>query len=167
MNSRNSNLDRIEKLWLELEPSIQRTLLSYEADPQLREDLAQNIFLALLSAVNRLDSITNIRAYVSRIVHNVATTHVVKEAKRKWVGLDSDIIDENQTVFEQLDSESESNQLMQAIRKLALPFRQVLVLTLEDFTDQEIAEILGISHGNVRVRLNRAKQQLKEITENV
>ena len=51
MNSRNSNLDRIEKLWLELESSIQRTLLSYEADPQLREDLAQKIFLALLSTV--------------------------------------------------------------------------------------------------------------------
>lgn len=61
MNSRNSNLDRIEKLWLELEPSIQRTLLSYEEDPQLRENLAQNIFLALLSAVNRLDNIRNMR----------------------------------------------------------------------------------------------------------
>lgn len=70
-------------------------------------------------------------------------------------------------MIEQLDSEMEANQLLLAIRKLALPFRQVLVLMLEDFSDQEIADILGISHGNVRVRLNRAKQQLKEIIKNV
>ncbi|NKB34797.1 MAG: sigma-70 family RNA polymerase sigma factor [Pseudomonadales bacterium] len=161
-----NELDRIEKLWEELEPSIQRMLLSYEADPQLREDLAQNIFLALLAAVDRLDAVTNIRAYVSRIVHNIATTHIAKEAKRKWVELDGDVIDEDKNPMNQLHSESASNQLMQAVRKLSIPYRQVLVLMLEDFSDQEIAEILGISHGNVRVRLNRAKQQLREMIEN-
>lgn len=161
-----NNMERIEQLWEELEPSIQRMLLSYEADPQLREDLAQNVFLALLSAIDRLDAVKNIRAYVSRIVHNIATTHIAKEAKRNWIELGSEIADDSSDPTTQLNSKEESSRLMQGIRKLSLPYRQVMVLVLEDFSDQEVAEILGISHGNVRVRLNRAKQQLKEILDN-
>lgn len=161
-----NKMERIELLWEELEPSIQRMLLSYEADPQLREDLAQNVFLALLSAIDRLDSVKNLRAYVSRIVHNIATTHIAKEAKRNWIELGGDIADESIDPGTQINAQEDSSRLMQAIRKLGLPYRQVLVLALEDFSDQEIAEILGLSHGNVRVRLNRAKQQLKEIIEN-
>ena len=52
-----------------------------------------------------------------------------------------------------------------AIRKLALPYRQVITLVLEDLSYPEIAEALGISTVNVGVRVNRAKQQLKVLLD--
>ena len=48
------------------------------------------------------------------------------------------------------------------MRGLPLPYRQVITLLLEDLSYEEIAEALGISLSNVGVRINRAKQQLKE-----
>jgi RNA polymerase sigma-70 factor, ECF subfamily len=46
------------------------------------------------------------------------------------------------------------------VRRLALPYRQVMTLILEDMSYDDIAETLGISVANVGVRVNRAKQQL-------
>lgn len=55
---------------------------------------------------------------------------------------------------------------MEAVRRLALPYRQVMTLILEDLSYEEIAEALGISIGNVGARVNRAKQQLKALLDN-
>jgi RNA polymerase sigma factor (sigma-70 family) len=55
-----------------------------------------------------------------------------------------------------------SERLLEAIRQLALPYRQVMTLILEDMSYEEIAETLGITVDNVGVRVNRAKKQLRE-----
>jgi len=154
------NIAQAELLWQQYNKLIHRSLLSYEADPQLREDLAQNVFIALLSSADRMESISNVKAYLLRIVHNVAVTHINKEVRRSWVSLDHELIDGGENPEQLASSDSDSSQLLAAVRKLKLPYRQVMVLLLEDFSDLEIADILGISHSNVRVRINRAKSQL-------
>jgi RNA polymerase sigma-70 factor (ECF subfamily) len=52
--------------------------------------------------------------------------------------------------------------LLESIRQLPLPYRQVMTLILEDMSYEEIAETLGLTVDNVGVRVNRAKKQLKE-----
>jgi RNA polymerase sigma-70 factor (ECF subfamily) len=52
---------------------------------------------------------------------------------------------------------------VEAIRGLSIPFRQVITLALEDLSHGEIAAVLGISENNVAVRMNRARNLLKEI----
>ena len=44
---------------------IHRSLLSYAADPHLREDLSQNVFLALLSAVVTLPGFELLHAAIT------------------------------------------------------------------------------------------------------
>lgn len=57
------------------------------------------------------------------------------------------------------------NQLLQNIRGLPLPLRQVITLALEDMPNGEIAAVLGISENNVAVRLSRARATLRERME--
>ena len=54
-----------------------------------------------------------------------------------------------------------SRRLVEAVRALSLPYRQVITLLLEDLSYEEIAEALGLTVNNVGVRINRAKAQLK------
>jgi DNA-directed RNA polymerase specialized sigma24 family protein len=56
-----------------------------------------------------------------------------------------------------------TNRLVQAVRQLELPYRQVMTLLLEEFSYMEIGEALGISVANVGVRVSRAKSLLKEL----
>jgi RNA polymerase sigma-70 factor (ECF subfamily) len=59
-------------------------------------------------------------------------------------------------------SAEEKNQLLQAVLRLPLKYRAVIVLRyFHDLENSEIAAILGLSPGNVRVRLFRAHALLK------
>lgn len=50
-----------------------------------------------------------------------------------------------------------------AVQTMSTPNRQVIVLLLEDFSQQEIADILQLRDSTVRVRINRAKSELRDL----
>lgn len=171
MASSNHKNQQTEQLWHTFSAAIMRALLSYEADPQLREDLAQEVFIALSQSYERILTATNVKAYVFRIVHNIAVDHIARCMRHKAdLTMSDDIVDlhrnsestNNQCPTEQLGQQQRQEILLHAVRTLKPPYRQVIVLMLEDFSSQEIAEILQISAGAVRVRINRAKVELKE-----
>jgi RNA polymerase sigma-70 factor (ECF subfamily) len=54
-----------------------------------------------------------------------------------------------------------ADRLQQAVRGLPLAHRQVMVLAFEGLSNEDIAAVLGISAGNVGVRLHRGKALLK------
>jgi RNA polymerase sigma-70 factor (ECF subfamily) len=51
--------------------------------------------------------------------------------------------------------------LQSAVRGLPLALRQVMVLAFEGLSNEEIAAVLGLTAGNVGVRLHRGKSMLK------
>jgi len=55
-----------------------------------------------------------------------------------------------------------ASRLQRAVSDLPLPLRQVLVLALEGLSHDEIARVLGLSAGNVAVRLHRGKNLLRQ-----
>lgn len=145
---------------------LTRTLRSYEADPHLQEDLAQNLFIAIQASVERVAAAEHPKAYLLRIAHNVATDHIARETRKPLVtasGETPDQEDPQQNPSLLVEAEQEQYRLLQAVRALPLSIRQVMVLLLEGVEQNEIAEVLGISHGNVRVRISRGKQLLKEV----
>lgn len=156
------------QLWQQNQGAISRTLLASEADPAARQDLKQDIFLALHQAAGRLHAADMPRAYLFRIVHNVTVDHIARAQRHKWQPLDDDMQQQmlDDCPSEQLGEQQQSQQLMQAVRRLSPANRQVMLLAMEDLDAPEIADILQISHGAVRVRLNRAKTELMELMQN-
>jgi RNA polymerase sigma-70 factor (ECF subfamily) len=167
-NSAQSAIDYVLQLWQQHQGAISRTLLASEADPAARQDLKQDIFLALHQAASRLHAADMPRAYLFRIVHNVTVDHVARAQRHKWQPLEEDIQQQmlDDCPSEQLGEQQQSQQLMQAVRRLSPANRQVILLAMEDLDAPEIADILQISHGAVRVRLNRAKTELMELMQN-
>ena len=52
--------------------------------------------------------------------------------------------------------------LLNAIRKLPIPYRQVITMALDELPQGEIATLLGITENHVAVRFNRARKLLHE-----
>lgn len=156
------------QLWQQNQGAISRTLLASEADPAARQDLKQDIFLALHQAAGRLQAAEMPRAYLFRIVHNVTVDHIARSQRHKWQPLEEDMQQQmlDDCPSEQLGEQQQSQQLMLAVRRLSPANRQVILLAMEDLDAPEIADILQISHGAVRVRLNRAKTELMELMQN-
>jgi RNA polymerase sigma factor (sigma-70 family) len=144
-------------------PALVRVAASYERNRALRDELVQEIFLAIVTALPRLKDASKLTAFVFRIAHNRAVRHVLQRMREPAAGLEPDDVAHDVPTHEQSMIEMERTQaLLNAIRRLSLPYRQVITLLLEDLSHPEIAEVLGISANNVAVRVNRAKQQLKD-----
>ena len=148
-------------------PAVARIVASYERDRALRDDLLQEVLMAILSSLPRLAQADRLKPFVFRIAHNRCVSHVARQMRERenqepWDDLAAEGTSQDQVLIEQ----ERSDRLLEAIRQLALPYRQVMTLILEDMSYDEVSEALGISVANVGIRVNRAKQQLKVILNN-
>ena len=118
--------------------------------------------MAVLSSLPRLAHTDRLKPFVFRIAHNRCVSHVSRRMRERanqepWDDVAAEAASQELLLIEQ----ERSRRLLEAIRQLPLPYRQVMTLILEDMSYDEIAEALAISVANVAVRVNRAKQQLK------
>ena len=156
---------RIEEIIKSQGAGLARVALSYEYDSALREDLLQDILIAIHRALPGLREDASLPAFVFRIAHNRGVTHALR---RRAARLAASVHEEPEPVGtpEGLLIESDrALRLQAAVRRLPLPYRQVVTLVLEDLSHAEIAEALGLTLSNVAVRVNRAKAMLREIID--
>ncbi len=151
-------------------PALARVAASYEADLGLREDLTQDILISIHRELPNLRDETRLAPFVFRIAHNRGVSHVVRErtARSGLVALMPEyqidtLTDQGDTPEQTYVAWQRAERLTAAVHRLALPYRQVMTLVLEDLSHAQIAEALGLTVSNVAVRVNRAKAMLKEL----
>lgn len=142
-----------------------RLAASYTNTSSDRDDLIQDIAMALWRALPQFREECSERTFLFRIAHNRAIAHLARSKSRLLVGEEIEVHDPAPDPETQLAQEQRTEGLRRAIHRLPLVYRQVITLTLEDLGYAEIAEILGISEGNVGIRLTRARQLLRESLE--
>lgn len=147
--------------------AVRRLAFSYERDPARRQDLVQDIWMALWQALPAFRGDCSERTFVFRIAHNRGVTHIQHWRRRRTEVLD----DEAPVATADADPERVASdgqrraRLQSAVQQLPLGLRQVVVLTLEGLSQREIGEVLGISENNVAVRLSRARVALARLME--
>lgn len=145
--------------------ALRRVAASYERDRALQQDLFQEICLAVWRALPGFRGEASLRTFVFRIAHNRATSHVVQRSRLRETDLERADPPEPPgcAAEETLDVQRRAERLRLAIVALPLPMRQVLTLALEGLPHREIGEVLGLSEGNVAVRLSRARRALRRL----
>jgi RNA polymerase sigma-70 factor (ECF subfamily) len=131
-------------------------------DSGRRQDLVQDIWLAIWQALPRFRGESSERTFVYRIAHNRAVSHVQHWKIRRTEPLDADdpVASDHPDPENAFDARERQAQLQAAVRELPLRLRQIVVLTLEGLSHRETGEVVGITEGNVAVRLSRAKTML-------
>jgi len=144
--------------------TLRRLTFGYERDAGRRQDLEQEILLAVWQALPSFAGQCSERTFILRVAHNRAISHIRHWSLRATRPLD----DEEPIATTEADPEEVASQsqrrasLATAIRSLPLGLRQVILLLLEGLSHREIGEVLGISDGNVAVRATRARKALAE-----
>lgn len=156
----------VEHVIAQYGPALARIAGAYERDRALRDELVQEIAVAVWRALPSLQDEARLKPFVFRIAHNRAVTHVARQASRpRQDELSEALRDGGLDPETRLVEQEQSRRLVEAVRRLSLPYRQVITLVLEDLSYEEIAEALGITVSNVGVRINRAKAQLKAMLD--
>ncbi len=155
-----------ERIVAEHGPLISRIAMSYEADPGLREDLTQQIFLAVWQALPSYRADASLKTFIARIAQNRAISFVAKQVRLPPTAEMPEIIEDDRPSPEQNAIEADERSiLLEATRRLPLPQREVIILVLEGFDYSEIADMLEIAPNALALRLSRAKAALKAMLE--
>jgi RNA polymerase sigma-70 factor (ECF subfamily) len=163
--------DTREALYLRLvsehDRAVRRLATSYEREPGRREDLVQDIWLALWQALPRFRGDCSERTFVFRIAHNRGVSHIQRWRRRRTETLDAGapIVDGHVDPERAATERQRQERLQAAVRRLPLGLRQVVALTLEGLSYREIADVVGITDNNVAVRLTRARALLARMME--
>ena len=153
-----------EQATAEFGAAIERLARSYEADPEKRRDLLQEIHLQIWRSFKGYQRQCSLRTWIYRVAHNVAASHVGKHQRAgllRYVTLEeieslSETIDPEAAV----DRKKTLDALQTLIQSLEPLEREMILLYLEGFGPAEIAEVSGISPGNVATKIHRLKKVL-------
>lgn len=140
---------------------------SYCSNFDYRKDLEQEILLQLWNSFSKFDGRVKITTWIYRIALNTAITFYRKDCKRVDKPVDID-----NSVFSLPDFEYDSKIdekiaiLYKLIEKMSKLNKALMLLYLDNYKHNEIAEILGISESNVATKISRIKKSLKEQISN-
>jgi len=127
------------------------------------EDLFQEISIQLWRSYNRFEGKSKFSTWMYRVGLNTAITLYRKEKKR----LNTQPLNDQFTAIAQEEYNAQVDEQMawlyQKIKDFSEIDKALVLLYLEDKRYDEIAETLGISAGNARVKMNRIKERLKKM----
>lgn len=150
--------------------ALDRLARAYEADAESRRDLIQEIHVALWRSFGSFDARCSLRTWVYRVAHNVGATHVARDRRAKarpLISLDSvEIPNPGIDAETDLSRQIALQRLFELIYELNPVDRQILLLFLEGFDAAAIAEVSGLSAGNVATKIHRIKRVLTQRFQN-
>lgn len=128
------------------------------------EDLFQEIVLQLWKSFDTFKGQSKISTWMYRVALNTAITLFRKKTKSPKT---DELQDFHHQGFEENDDEKQQklSLLYKVIKMLPKVERAIVTMYLDDLPYREIAETLGISEVNARVKMNRLKKTLKELME--
>lgn len=134
----------------------------YMDTPADREDLFQEITYQAFKAFKNFKGQAKFSTWLYRVALNTAITFYRKE-KRLPELLTFELLPEAK--IDEADPIEEQTQAMyKAIGNLSSIDKAIVMLYLEDYSYQEIGDMVGITANNVAVKMNRIKSKLKEQT---
>jgi RNA polymerase sigma-70 factor, ECF subfamily len=142
---------------------VHKVCIMYENDKDARNDLFQEIVLQLWKSFHTFRGEAKISTWMYRIALNTAisgyrknTRNVKTEDLREFHFNISENVSGN-------EREEDFQKLQWAIRQLSEVERAMIMMALEEVPYEEIAETIGITQNNVRVRMNRIREKLRKL----
>lgn len=142
-------------------PKILKLCLGYTGDYPQAQDLTQETFVKAWENLNQFRGTAQLSTWLYRIAVNTCLYHLRVQRNHPTDGL-------TEHHAEQLaDEKDEGDQpvsiLYKCISQLAETDRLIIGFVLDEMPYAEIAQIVGVSEGNLRVKIHRIKQQLSVI----
>ncbi|WP_316844188.1 RNA polymerase sigma factor [Pedobacter psychrodurus] len=158
-------MEQKDKLFKEIFDSNSKKIFhlcyGYTGDTDAANDLLQETFLKVWQNLDKFRNKSLISTWIYRIAVNTCLTYLRSEKRQAKDELTDNIIENK---IEEFSEKNEQVALLYTcISKLEENDRLIITMVLDELPYQEIADISGISEGNLRVKIHRIKQKLTEL----
>lgn len=168
-----------EHAYLELVNRYKDRLLNfifgYVHSKESAEDIVQDTFLKLYTSADMYKEIAKFSTWIFTIAANLAKTELRKLKRRKIFSItdmgfddkDYEIPSESNVPENSINSKYQMKYILKAIYKLDEPFKTALILRdIQELSYEEVSNIVDISIGTVKSRINRGRLKLQKILKN-
>ena len=150
----------LENIWHEFAAKLGQFIRARVADPSTAEDIRQDVFVKIQSRLDTLEDPGKLQSWIYLIARNAIIDHYRTRKQTTEVP--------ETLPAEPPENNVELEELKAAFRRMiySLPdlYRDALVMTeFEGLTQKELAERLGISLSGAKSRVQRGREQLKEM----
>ncbi|MCG2792655.1 MAG: RNA polymerase sigma factor [Weeksellaceae bacterium] len=128
-----------------------------------QNDLFQEIVYQVWKSFSSFEGKSEFSTWLYRIALNTAIIFLKSEKRRSFIQNNDVSVYKIKEEDYHIEDEQKLKQMYEAIQKLNPIDKALIFYYLEDFSGKEMARQIGISEGNARVKLNRAKEKLREI----
>ena len=133
------------------------------------DDVVQETFVRIQEKLDSVKDPSRISSWIFRIAYNLCQDHFRQSTKsptREGISQERMEISKEASIQKELEQRQMGQCVQNHMNLLPESLRTVLILyDIMDFSHQEIAEILGTTIENTKVRLHRARKRLKAILE--
>ena len=163
MKSR-KNKELFEGLHKQYKSMVMQLCLGYmKGEQELAKDLSQEVFMSVWNALDKFKAQSSYKTWIYRIAVNTCLKYI-RDKKGKLNITNVEISEE--TKDEESNTTLQFDALYRAIGKLNEVDRLIIMMVLDESDYSFISDVMGISEGNLRVKIHRIKKTLKETLEN-
>ncbi|MDQ3673359.1 MAG: sigma-70 family RNA polymerase sigma factor [Gemmatimonadota bacterium] len=151
-------------------------------DNETAEDLAQETFIKVLNHIDRYRPEFKFSSWLFKIANNITIDHL-RRRQLDTISIEGSpdavtgesmratavtVKSAGESPLEELESRELGASIEKAIARLRPEYRACIILRhVEDYSYDEIAEIVKLPLGTVKTYIHRARQELREYLENV
>jgi RNA polymerase sigma-70 factor (ECF subfamily) len=145
---------------------IMRICRYYNSNPEDQKDMYQEILVNVWKSLDRFRGESKVSTWVYRIAVNTSLNFMGKAYKNMKPMIDKDVenlyvlFDEDETKLKE-KQESDLETLQTQLNLLSVIDKAMISLMLEGLSTREIADIIGLTEPNVRVKIHRIKENLR------
>jgi RNA polymerase sigma-70 factor (ECF subfamily) len=158
--------DTFNQIVTENSERIQRICSYYNSDTEEQKDMYQEILVNIWKSLKNFKGNSALSTWVYRVAVNTALNYTGKVYRQMKLNVDKNlesihaIIDDEEAGKKMLEEEQYS-QLQVALNLLSVIDKALISLSLEGLSMKEIADVIGITEANVKVKIHRIKSQLR------
>lgn len=134
---------------------------AYCRDSEDRRDLAQEIATQLWKALPAWDRERPFSTWMYRVALNVAISHARAAGERRHLPLDEAGVEPSHDADAAREADDGVRALYRCIERLDPLNRALMLLYLDERSQREIGEILGLSETNVATKIGRLKTRIR------
>ncbi|MDA3843591.1 MAG: RNA polymerase sigma factor SigZ [Candidatus Kapabacteria bacterium] len=157
-------MQKTEHIWKEYYQQLRNYIVRKIKDPAEADDNIQDVFLKIHSHIHSLKDDTKLQSWVFQITRNTIIDYYrsrnQEDSIPEWVLPDVD--NENDDVKKGL-----TECLLPMINQLSDPYKEAVLLSeIQGYTQQEVAEDIGLSLSGAKSRIQRGRSMLKDLFTN-
>jgi len=155
-----------KKIFLPYHKKLYRVAYKFLENQQDSEDIVQETYIKLWQKRNDWESIINPESFAVTLLKNNCLDYL-KKVKPEINSIEGVIVPAIDSLLAQIENRDELSHIRFIMRQLPVQQQQVIRLKIWDnLSDEEIEEITGLTRGNIKVLVSRARKKIKELYKN-